>query len=91
MARATTTKLLTNRQLSRVQKRILDAYIRGLLSGEQAMRRLGLRDHEELKAMLRRLGVTGEPKKSGPANGEDAQKQDSIADGFVSYWLSQEE
>ncbi len=80
---STTRRTEDKKRLNDIQRSVLEAYSRGLLTERQAMHQLGLRMAEDLEMMLENANL------SPRGMDEVAQRGGSIADGFAHYWRSQ--
>ncbi len=70
------------KQLKEIQRGVLEAYARGLLSEQQALRQLGLTRYEELERMLAQAGLRAwEAAATLPE-----RESGSIADGYARFW-----
>lgn len=81
----TTTLLARNKQkiqLEDLQRGVLEAYSRGLLSEKQAIAQLGLRGYDDLLTLLERADLSAwEATRESPA-------KSGIAEGYIHYWLN---
>lgn len=69
-------------QLEDLQRGVLEAYSRGLLSEKQAIGQLGLKNYDQLTAMLERLGL------HAWESGQQIRESGNMADGYIHYWLN---
>ncbi|MFO1242123.1 MAG: hypothetical protein U1E36_02840 [Rickettsiales bacterium] len=77
-------KVLKNQKLKDIQKGVLIAYMRGLLTEEQATRQLGLNDVDSLIKMMQDAGLgVWNPKKKKV---KSSAAQGSLVDGYVNFW-----
>ncbi len=72
-----------NQKVKDLQRSVLEAYSKGLLTESQALKQLGIKSERELAWMLDKAGIPS-PYREMPSLEENA----SIADGFAYYWLS---
>ena len=77
-------KVLKNQKLKDIQKGVLIAYMRGLLTEEQATRQLGLPDVDGLIKMMQDAGLgLWNPKKNKI---KPSAIEGSLVDGYVNFW-----
>lgn len=75
-------KVLKNQELKDIQKGVLIAYMRGLLTEEQAIRQLGLANVDGLIAMMQNAGLDV----WSPQKKSKKQPSGSLVDGYVNFW-----
>lgn len=66
-------------RLKDIQRGVLEAYARGLLSEKQAISQLGLRSYQELESLLKTEGLEA---------WEVNNQKKSVSDGYINYWLN---
>lgn len=69
-------------QLEDIQRGVLEAYSRGLLSERQAMGQLGLKNYDQLISMLERVGL------KAWESGQEVREIGNMTDGYIHYWLN---
>lgn len=75
-------KVLKNQELKDIQKGVLIAYMRGLLTEEQAIRQLGMTHVDGLIAMMQNAGLDVWTLKKKPSK----RHSGSLVDGYVNFW-----
>lgn len=78
-------KVLKSQELKDIQKGVLIAYMRGMLTEEQATRQLGLSNVDGLIAMMQDAGLgLWNPKKKKTKS--SVAHTGSLVDGYVNFW-----
>lgn len=75
----TLTRKTGRARLKDIQRGVLEAYARGLLSEKQAISQLGLRSYVELESLLKAEGLQA---------WEVNSQKNSVSDGYINYWLN---